>query len=153
MSRASTSSQRNLTLTEELEKLEQSITLTLQGSSPPLTKTRYILRIPKEIDHNFSRAHRIVTTSILPVVEQYAEHSKNVWESSKVTLLLSTFVALLTAPSPKSSGNNFSKPRPTSPCPDTKSPRPKTTQSQMTPPRLLPPLHTMPLHHNLKTIP
>ncbi|KAL8701331.1 MAG: hypothetical protein Q9201_004971 [Fulgogasparrea decipioides] len=58
--------QRSLTLTEELEKLEQSITLTLQ-----------------EIDHNFSRAHRIVTTSILPVVEQYAEHSKNVWESSK----------------------------------------------------------------------
>ncbi|KAL8859274.1 MAG: hypothetical protein Q9178_004212 [Gyalolechia marmorata] len=57
---------RNLTLTEELEKLEQSITLTLQ-----------------EIDHNFSRAHRIVTTSILPVVEQYAEHSKDVWESSK----------------------------------------------------------------------
>ena len=37
-----------------------------------------------EIDHNFSRAHRIVTTSILPVVEQYAEHSKNVWEGSKV---------------------------------------------------------------------
>lgn len=153
MSRASTSSQRNLTLTEELEKLEQSITLTLQGSSPPLTKTRYILRIPKEIDHNFSRAHRIVTTSILPVVEQYAEHSKNVWESSKVTLLPLTLVALLTAPSPKSSGNNSSKPRPTSPYPDTKSPRPRTTQSQMTPPRLLPPLHTMPLHHNLKTIP
>ncbi|KAH7375608.1 DASH complex subunit Ask1-domain-containing protein [Plectosphaerella cucumerina] len=57
---------RNLTLTEELEKLEQSITLTLQ-----------------EIDHNFSKAHRIVTTSILPVVEQYGEHSKNVWEASK----------------------------------------------------------------------
>lgn len=31
MSRAHPSSQRNLTLTEELEKLEQSITLTLQG--------------------------------------------------------------------------------------------------------------------------
>ncbi|KAL8973025.1 MAG: hypothetical protein Q9197_002522 [Variospora fuerteventurae] len=58
--------QRNLTLTEELEKLEQSITLTLQ-----------------EIDHNFSRAHRIVTTSILPVVENYAEQSTKVWESSK----------------------------------------------------------------------
>ncbi|KAI1855837.1 hypothetical protein JX265_012100 [Neoarthrinium moseri] len=57
---------RNLTLTEELEKLEQSITLTLQ-----------------EIDHNFSKAHRIVTTSILPLVEQYGEHSKNVWEASK----------------------------------------------------------------------
>ena len=58
---------RNLTLTEELEKLEQSITLTLQ-----------------EIDSNFSKAHRIVTTSILPVVEQYAKHSSDVWEGSKV---------------------------------------------------------------------
>lgn len=34
MSRAIPSSQRNLTLTEELEKLEQSITLTLQGIAP-----------------------------------------------------------------------------------------------------------------------
>ncbi|KAK4166002.1 hypothetical protein QBC43DRAFT_343340 [Cladorrhinum sp. PSN259] len=51
---------------EELEKLEQSITLTLQ-----------------EIDHNFSKAHRIVTTSILPLVEQYGEHSRNVWEATK----------------------------------------------------------------------
>ncbi|KAI0394358.1 hypothetical protein F5Y17DRAFT_428098 [Xylariaceae sp. FL0594] len=67
MSRPSQSSSgRNLTLTEELERLEQSITLTLQ-----------------EIDHNFSKAHRIVTTSILPLVEQYGEHSKNVWEASK----------------------------------------------------------------------
>ena len=37
-----------------------------------------------EIDHNFSRAHRIVTTSILPVVEKYRENSENVWEASKV---------------------------------------------------------------------
>jgi DASH complex subunit ASK1 len=37
-----------------------------------------------EIDHNFSRAHRIVTSSILPVVEQYAEQSREVWEGSKV---------------------------------------------------------------------
>jgi DASH complex subunit ASK1 len=58
---------RNLTLTEELEKLEQSITLTLQ-----------------EIDSNFSKAHRIVTGSILPVVEQYGKHSSDVWEGSKV---------------------------------------------------------------------
>ncbi|KAK4544513.1 hypothetical protein LTR36_004085 [Oleoguttula mirabilis] len=57
---------RSLTLTEELEKLEQSITLTLQ-----------------EIDSNFSKAHRIVTGSILPVVEQYAKHSGDVWEGSK----------------------------------------------------------------------
>ena len=60
--------QRGLTLTEELEKLEQQITLTLQ-----------------EIDHNFSKAHRIVTTSIIPVVEEYAKHSGEVWEGSKVS--------------------------------------------------------------------
>ncbi|KAL2865339.1 DASH complex subunit ASK1 [Aspergillus lucknowensis] len=66
MSRPSSVAQRPLTLTEELEKLEQSITLTLQ-----------------EIDHNFSRAHRIVTTSILPVVEQYSEASRDVWEGAK----------------------------------------------------------------------
>ncbi|SPO05967.1 uncharacterized protein DNG_08656 [Cephalotrichum gorgonifer] len=57
---------RNLSATEELEKLEQSITLTLQ-----------------EIDQNFSKAHRIVTTSILPLVEQYGDHSRSVWEASK----------------------------------------------------------------------
>ncbi|EAW07565.1 uncharacterized protein ACLA_022790 [Aspergillus clavatus NRRL 1] len=36
-----------------------------------------------EIDHNFSQAHRIVTTSILPLVEQYAEHSRDVWDGAK----------------------------------------------------------------------
>jgi len=81
-----------LTLTEELEKLEQSITLTLQGKLPALPietlnwplLSPLILKTPfTEIDHNFSRAHRIVTTSILPIVEQYAGHSKNVWEGSK----------------------------------------------------------------------
>ncbi|KAI2791284.1 hypothetical protein POX_c04141 [Penicillium oxalicum] len=66
MSHQSSQFQRPLTLTEELEKLEQSITLTLQ-----------------EIDHNFSQAHRIVTTSILPLVEQYAGHSRDVWEGAK----------------------------------------------------------------------
>ncbi|KAI1457551.1 DASH complex subunit Ask1-domain-containing protein [Annulohypoxylon moriforme] len=66
MSRPGPSTGRSLTLTEELERLEQSITLTLQ-----------------EIDHNFSKAHRIVTTSILPLVEQYGEHSKSVWEASE----------------------------------------------------------------------
>ncbi|KAH9815742.1 DASH complex subunit ask1-like [Teratosphaeria destructans] len=63
---------RQLTLTEELEKLEQSITLTLQ-----------------EIDSNFSKAHRIVTGSILPIVEQYAKASGDVWEGSKVSQSLS----------------------------------------------------------------
>ncbi|KAM0563550.1 hypothetical protein ACHAPJ_001274 [Fusarium lateritium] len=65
MSRQSAAA-RNLSLTEELERLEQSITLTLQ-----------------EIDHNFSKSHRIVTTSILPLVEQYGDHSRAVWEASK----------------------------------------------------------------------
>ncbi|KAK4035360.1 chromatin modification-related protein EAF7-domain-containing protein [Parachaetomium inaequale] len=36
-----------------------------------------------EIDHNFSKAHRIVTTSILPLVEQYGEHSRSVWDATK----------------------------------------------------------------------
>ncbi|RDW79649.1 hypothetical protein BP6252_04287 [Coleophoma cylindrospora] len=63
MSRSSTSSARSL---EELEKLEQQITLTLQ-----------------EIDQNFNRAHRIVSTSILPIVEQYRDHSNSLWEASK----------------------------------------------------------------------
>ncbi|KAK6435622.1 DASH complex subunit ask1 [Oleoguttula sp. CCFEE 5521] len=66
MSRPSDLRNRTLTLTEELERLEQQITLTLQ-----------------EIDGNFSKAHRIVTGSILPIVEQYAKHSGNVWEGSK----------------------------------------------------------------------
>ncbi|KAF4976393.1 hypothetical protein FZEAL_6922 [Fusarium zealandicum] len=65
MSRPSAAA-RNLTLTEELERLEQSITLTLQ-----------------EIDRNFSKSHRIVTASILPLVEGYGEHSRAVWEASK----------------------------------------------------------------------
>jgi DASH complex subunit ASK1 len=69
MSRPSSIAQRPLTLTEELEKLEQSITLTLQ-----------------EIDHNFSRAHRIITTSILPVVSEYKETSRDVWEGAKVRI-------------------------------------------------------------------
>lgn len=88
MSRPPSSAQRNLTLTEELEKLEQSITLTLQGKEfrnvLKVTQSDLILGGYLEIDSNFSRAHRIVTTSILPLVEQYAEHSRDVWEGSKV---------------------------------------------------------------------
>lgn len=83
--RRSTIAPRNLTLTEELEKLEQSITLTLQGGQQ-LCQVQGKKRIDQrvEIDHNFSRAHRIVTTSILPIVEQYAKHSEAVWDGSKV---------------------------------------------------------------------
>lgn len=85
MSRQSIAPNRNLSLTEELEKLEQSITLTLQGkqtlNTPPTQLTG------TEIDHNFSRAHRIVTTGILPIIEQYGKHSEAVWEGSKVRTL------------------------------------------------------------------
>lgn len=62
---------------------------TIHHSYPPRSGltfapcSRHQLIWTVEIDYNFSRAHRIVTTSILPVVEQYTEHSTNVWESSK----------------------------------------------------------------------
>lgn len=45
MSRQSSSSQRPLTLTEELEKLEQSITLTLQGMRLLTTFAAHLLTI------------------------------------------------------------------------------------------------------------
>ena len=63
---------RQLSLTEELEKLEQSITLTLQ-----------------EIDHNFNQCHRIVTHSIIPVIERFSDESNNVNEGSRVRCTVS----------------------------------------------------------------
>lgn len=51
---------------ERLERLEQSITQLLY-----------------EVDSNFSKCHRIITTNILPIVEKYAENSGQVWEHSK----------------------------------------------------------------------
>lgn len=79
---------RNFSQTEELERLEQSITLTLQGMRLRawLQQESGNANYFAEIDHNFSKAHRIVTTSILPVVEQYGENSKAIWEASKVRL-------------------------------------------------------------------
>ena len=90
MARPSTVAPRNLTLTEELEKLEQSITLTLQGRFCAHQNSGANANEVVEIDHNFSRAHRIVTTSILPIVEQYAKHSEAVWEGSKVSSIRMT---------------------------------------------------------------
>lgn len=55
----------------ELERLEQKITLALY-----------------EIDANFNRCHRIVTTKILPIIENYAENSRRIWENSKVSSCL-----------------------------------------------------------------
>lgn len=115
MSRQSIAPQRNLSLTEELERLEQSITLTLQGKqSLPAPHAQLTLA---EIDHNFSRAHRIVTTNILPIVEQYGKHSEAVWEGSKVRGFGQTPFSLT---DPFSSGNNSSKPVLMSRCPATK---------------------------------
>lgn len=51
---------------ERLERLEQSITQLLY-----------------QIDASFSSSHRIITGSILPVVEQYAQHSASVWEHAR----------------------------------------------------------------------
>ncbi|CAG8526439.1 11129_t:CDS:2 [Ambispora gerdemannii] len=54
---------------EQLEWLEQNITLTLQ-----------------EIDHNFSSCHQTVTTRVLPQIERYAEVSRDVCENAKLWL-------------------------------------------------------------------
>lgn len=51
-------------------------------SCPTIQCVRRLILRP-EIDHNFSKAHRIVTSSIIPIVEQYAKHSDAVWEGSK----------------------------------------------------------------------
>ena len=115
MSVPGTSNTRPLTLTEELEKLEQSITLTLQGPTMQYHKfdKQAIADLVIEIDSNFSRAHRIVTTNILPLVEQYGEHSKSVWESTKVGYLFSASPQLPTNNHcDLSSGNNSSRPPP-----------------------------------------
>ncbi|KAI8097672.1 DASH complex subunit Ask1-domain-containing protein [Halteromyces radiatus] len=53
----------------ELEKLQQNITLTLQS-----------------IDHNFARCNQIVSASILPEIEKFAEASREIWNSSKLWL-------------------------------------------------------------------
>lgn len=83
---------------------------------------RNINRFRAEIDYNFSRAHRIVTTSILPIVEQYAKHSEAVWEGSKVgTLSQCSYLNILASnPAIHSSGNNSSKPVPMFPYQATK---------------------------------
>lgn len=60
-------SKKPLTPSEELEKLEQQITLA------------YL-----EIDHNFSRAHHVVTKRILPIIDRYAAESKSLWNGSEV---------------------------------------------------------------------
>lgn len=52
-------------LIDELEKTEQSITLTLQ-----------------EIDRNFAQAHKIVQQTIIPVIEKYGEQSRSLWSSA-----------------------------------------------------------------------
>ncbi|KAF3937409.1 hypothetical protein ABW19_dt0207380 [Dactylella cylindrospora] len=58
------SAPRQLSLTEELERLEQSITLTMQ-----------------EIDRNFNQCHRIITHSIMPIIDRYSEHSRDLCEN------------------------------------------------------------------------
>ncbi|KAI5814207.1 DASH complex subunit Ask1-domain-containing protein [Pyronema omphalodes] len=58
--------QRPQSLTAELERIEMQITLAMQ-----------------EIDANFARAHRIITNSIIPVVERYQTHSDAVSEGTK----------------------------------------------------------------------
>lgn len=48
----------------ELEKLEQEITLTLQ-----------------DIDRNLSKSNKVINDSLIPVIKNYAQSSRNVWNS------------------------------------------------------------------------
>ena len=60
MSRPNVAAPRNLSLTEELEKLEQSITLTLQGIAGLLRQLR------KEPNCDVDLGQRSITTSAEP---------------------------------------------------------------------------------------
>jgi DASH complex subunit ASK1 len=60
--RRATMMPKNNNLAEELEKTEQSITLTLQ-----------------EIDRNFIQANRIISESVLPALEKYTVESRRLW--------------------------------------------------------------------------
>lgn len=66
MATSSAMAQRNLTLTEELEKLEQSITLTLQGAPPAL-----VLHLAPRAD----QLQKSTTTSVAPTVSSLAVSS------------------------------------------------------------------------------
>ena len=100
-----------------------------------------------EIDHNFSRSHRIVTSSILPIVEQYANHSREVWEGSKVWALQLIPTSPLTS---HSSGNNSSSPAQTYRCQDMKNSH--TTKKTILGRRQSPKTRTTLTHHQSRDL-
>lgn len=72
--------QRNLTLTEELEKLEQSITLTLQGARTDLQYTPFMIAQKKANNMNFQKLIAIspeLTGSSLPASYQSSSSTQN----------------------------------------------------------------------------
>jgi hypothetical protein len=123
MSRQSTTQPRNLTLTEELEKLEQSITLTLQGKdfSPQIPRAILIIFVQK-----------LTTISAAPIVllllasSQLSSSTQNIPKrSGKAPRLVhyhNARILNILAPNPAihSSGNNSSKPVPMFPYQATK---------------------------------
>ncbi|KAL1925628.1 uncharacterized protein VTP21DRAFT_511 [Calcarisporiella thermophila] len=69
-------------IAEEIEKLEQNITLALQ-----------------EIDHNFARCHHVLATRVLPQAERYSKASKDVWEGCKMWMsFFESFDSTIAAP-------------------------------------------------------
>ncbi|KAF9179644.1 DASH complex subunit ask1 [Haplosporangium sp. Z 767] len=65
---------------EEIERLDQTITRTLQ-----------------DIDQSFSNCHMIVATKILPQIDRYAEASADVWKFARIWL---DFLEACSAPPP-----------------------------------------------------
>lgn len=57
----------NLSLADQLMQLDSAITSTLH-----------------EIDANFAKAHQIVTSTLLPAVKVYGQHTAKTWHSAKV---------------------------------------------------------------------
>ncbi|KAM9885015.1 DASH complex subunit Ask1 [Verticillium dahliae] len=74
---------RNFIATKHVTTKRGTSQSDIDGGAGEAGAVDYIDTSRAEIDHNFSKAHRIVTASILPVVESYGEHSKDVWEASK----------------------------------------------------------------------
>ena len=140
-SNPTTAAQRNLTLTEELEKLEQSITLTLQGHSISCPNRHTLLTYPLRDRSQFQsgppNCNGEHPTGCRAVCRAFKE---------RLGRLQSTFPLhkFQSRPrlTPPSSGNSFSKPPPTFRSPATRSLPPTTKpprQKQTIPPQPHPP--------------
>ena len=115
MSRQSITQPRNLTLTEELEKLEQSITLTLQGKdfSPQIPRAILIIFVQKS-----TTISAALIALLLLASSQLSSSTQNIPKRSGKAPRLAHYQnarvlnILASNPAIHSSGNSFSKPVP-----------------------------------------